>query len=431
MARMNEDQVLAAIHSHQKYGSRLGLERMSVLMNLLGNPEKGMKVIHVAGTNGKGSVCRYLQSVLTENGYRVGLYTSPYLQRFSERMEFDGQEISPEDLVACAEAVFPKVEEMIRQGYEPPTEFELVTALAFVYFSWKPMDFLVLEVGLGGRGDSTNIIDQPVASVITSISFDHMEQLGNSLGAIAYEKAGIIKPGCPVIAHVHDPVAKDVIRQVAQEQCAPFHDVEQVPVSNIRPSLDGYRFQMGVMEIELGMLGLHQVENGVCALTVIELLEKQGIIKTKPELIQRGMANAKQAGRMEILHKNPHLLLDGAHNEAGVLALAETIKAHFAGKKILLVVGVLADKDVDRMISGFQRIEGDIAATEPDNPRKLGAAQLCERIRATGRSCVSVGDDAHACDYIDKQRDHYDVIVVSGSLYLIGKVRERMQHETT
>lgn len=429
---MNYEEALARIHSFQKYGSRLGLERMTVLMELLGNPEDRMNIIHVAGTNGKGSVCRYLATVLQENGYRVGLYTSPYLERFTERIEFDGEEISEMDLASCTEEVLVQVEKMVSQGYEPPTEFELVTAIGFVYFSRKPLDFLVLEVGLGGKGDSTNLIKTPAATVITSISFDHMDQLGHTLVEIASEKAGIIKEGCPIIYNIEDPNAKAVVQKIAKEKGCDSYDVTTIPKKCLQSSIEGSAFEFGMegTQVEISMAGAHQVENGACALTVIEVLNKKGIIRVDSEKVKVGMKRAKQAGRLELLQIKPTILLDGAHNEAGVLALSQTIGEHMACQKLLLVIGILADKDVDRMIDAYRCIPGDIVASEPDNPRRLSSKDLCQKILATGRTCQAIGDWQRACDYVEAHKQDYDGIIFSGSLYLIGKVRERLGHET-
>lgn len=431
---MNYEETIEKIHSFQKFGSRLGLERMTVLMDLLGNPQDRMKVIHVAGTNGKGSVCRYLASVLKENGYKVGLYTSPYLERFTERIEFDGREILEEDLIDCAKTVFQAVEQMLASGYESPTEFELVTAIGFVYFHRMPMDILVLEVGLGGRGDSTNIIKTPLASVITSISYDHRDVLGETLGEIAREKAGIIKTGCPVVSNVEDSAAAGVIREIAYEHGCDFYDAAQTELRDVKKSLDGYSFTGfrhggSSLPVELKMIGMHQVANAICALTVIEVLEERGIINIKAEKVQSGMKRAYQKGRLEILNRNPWLIVDGAHNEAGVKALARVAEDHFQGKKLLLIIGMLADKEVDRLVKYFCSIPGDMAASEPDNPRKLKAEELCRAVRQAGRGCIVLGDWEKACDYIREQRHEYDVIIISGSLYLIGKVREQFANK--
>jgi len=434
---MNYEETINRIHGFQKFGSRLGLERMAVLMDILGNPQDDMKVIHVAGTNGKGSVCRFLASMLKENGYRAGLYTSPYLERFTERIELDGIEISREDLADCASAVFNAVDIMLAEGCESPTEFELVTAIGFVYFSRKPIDILVLEVGLGGRGDSTNMIKAPLASVITSVSYDHMNVLGSTLEEIAAEKAGIIKEGCPVISNVEDPGAAAVIRRIAKETGSFLYDAAQIQPQNIKKSLKGYSFEIktghnkpaGLFRAELGMIGMHQVSNAICALSVIEVLEDRGIISCKEENLRKGLKKAYNKGRFEILKESPLLIIDGAHNEAGVKALARVVKDHFRGKKLLLVIGMLADKEVGRLVQEFSAIEGDIVTAEPDNPRKLKSEELCRSVKCMGRECVALGDWESACAYIRNEIHKYDAVIVAGSLYLIGKIRGQFSNE--
>ena len=434
---MNYEETINRIHGFQKFGSRLGLERMAVLMDILGNPQDDMKVIHVAGTNGKGSVCRFLASMLKENGYRAGLYTSPYLERFTERIELDGIEISREDLADCASDVFNAVDIMLAEGCESPTEFELVTAIGFVYFSRKPIDILVLEVGLGGRGDSTNMIKAPLASVITSVSYDHMNVLGSTLEEIAAEKAGIIKEGCPVISNVEDPGAAAVIRRIAKEKGSFLYDAAQIQPQNIKKSLKGYSFEIktghnkpaGLFRAELGMIGMHQVSNAICALSVIEVLEDRGIISCKEENLRKGLKKAYNKGRFEILKESPLLIIDGAHNEAGVKALARVVKDHFRGKKLLLVIGMLADKEVGRLVQEFSAIEGDIVTAEPDNPRKLKSEELCRSVKCMGRECVALGDWESACAYIRNEIHKYDAVIVAGSLYLIGKIRGQFSNE--
>ena len=315
---MTYEEALERIHGFSRFGSRLGLSRMERLLDRMGNPQEDMKVIHVAGTNGKGSVSRFLYSILLENGYKVGLYTSPFLERFTERIEFDGREISREDLATSAEAVLLQVDKMVSAGEDSPTEFELVTAIAFHYFSKKPMDLLILEVGLGGRGDSTNVIKTPLVSVITTISYDHMAQLGDTLEKIAFEKAGIVKPGCPVVCGAGEPGAQ-VIRQAAEERGSEFYAASLLRLDGVETSRRGSVFNVdssiGKRRLEglrISMLGAHQVGNARCALTVVELLRKQGIIRISDDKIRKGLENAFHPGRMEIIKEKPLILIDGA-----------------------------------------------------------------------------------------------------------------------
>lgn len=430
---MTYEETLERIHSFQKYGSRLGLERMSRLLELLGNPQERMKVIHVAGTNGKGSVCRYLYSVLQENGYKAGLYTSPYLERFTERMEYNGSEISQEDLSAYTEKVLGKVELMIEEGMESPTEFELITAVAFQYFSEKDLDFLVLEVGLGGSGDSTNMVNRPEISVITSISFDHMEYLGDTLEKIAIEKAGIIKPGVPAVFAVEDETAAEAIRKIAQVNGSEMYEVGNDSYQIQRADVDRYTFDAvaaGVQyhNLSISMIGRHQVKNALCALTVLEVLKAKGRVNLDRDKLYAGFRKAKQTGRFEIMRRNPFVIIDGAHNEAGADSLRLALQEHFSGSRILMVVGMLADKKIDKLLDKFEMITDDFIATEPDNPRKLSASDLCCQIRQRGKNCIAVKDPEEACRYAESLSS-YDVLVVAGSLYLIGKVRGLLIHE--
>lgn len=431
---MTYQETLDKIHSFQKFGSRLGLSRMSRLMELLGHPQEAVKVIHVAGTNGKGSVCRFLYSVLQENGYKAGLYTSPYLERFTERMECNGSEISPEDLIHYTERALDKVEVMLSEGMDSPTEFELITAIAFLYFSEQDIDFLILEVGLGGTGDSTNVVSRPVASVITSISFDHMEYLGDTLEKIAVEKAGIIKPGVPVIFNVEDRAAADAIRRIAGERGCEIHEVSRVARQVRDKTMEGYTFDTELEGVEyraltISMIGAHQIGNAVCALTVLAVLVKSGLIRLEQDKLYAGFRKARQTGRFEVLKKEPWVIIDGAHNEAGAEALRNVLSEHFSNARVLMIVGMLADKKIDKLLDQFELITDEFIATEPDNPRKLSSAELCRQIAARGKKCIAIGDPEDACRYAGESSEAYDVIVYAGSLYLIGKVRGILSHE--
>ena len=430
---MTYQEALDRIHSFQKYGSKLGLERMTRLMELLGNPQENMKVIHVAGTNGKGSVCRYLYSVLQENGYKTGLYTSPFLERFTERMEYNGFEIFEEDLINYTGQVLEKVDMMLEEGMESPTEFELITAIAFLYFSKQDIDFLVLEVGLGGIGDSTNMVSKPVASVITSISFDHMEYLGDTLEKIAIEKAGIIKQGVPVIFNVDDRSAADAIRKTAEAKCSRVYDVSVIPFQIKDKAIDGYSFDVAIndvkyREVRISMVGMHQIANAICALTVLEVLRKENLICLDKDDLYAGFWKARQTGRFEVLKKHPYVVIDGAHNEAGAEALRIVSSEHFKNLKILMVIGMLADKKIEKLIEKFGMITDEFVATEPDSPRKMAASELCRQIEKSGKKCIAIENPEEACSYVGSLSS-YDVTIFAGSLYLIGKVRGILNHE--
>ena len=420
------------IEAFQRFGSVLGLSRMSRLMEGLGNPQDKLQYIHVAGTNGKGSVCRYIYEVLLASGYSVGIYTSPFLEDFRERIELNHEMIPMDDLVRLTDLVIGEAERMVAEGLDSPTEFEIVTAIGFLYFAEKMPDFVILEVGLGGKGDSTNIIKKPLVSIITSIGHDHMDRLGNTLTAIAAEKAGIIKEGVPVVLQVEDKEAARVIARVAYEHNSPVMDATKLKPTGVTVTQSGSAFELSIggvyyHEVEISMAGAHQVKNATTALAAIELLRKSSIIKINQEGLCKGMKLAIMKGRFEILGSNPCFILDGAHNREGVEALIHAVDRHFFGKKILYVVGILADKEVDQMVNcmaAYTAGTGQFIATEPNSPRKLSAASLCVAFRARGCTCIAVPNPKDALALAMDMAPRFDAILFTGSLYMIGEIRK-------
>lgn len=414
------------IQSFLRFGSVLGLERMNKLLGKLGNPEKSLQVIHVAGTNGKGSVCRYIYETLRAEGYKAGLFTSPFLEVFHERIEFDGKYISDEDLNRCTDVVLAKVKEMTEEGQESPTEFEVVTAIAFVYFQEKNTDFVVLEVGLGGRGDSTNVVESPLVSIISSISLDHTDRLGHTIPEIASEKAGIIKERVPVIIGTDREDAIKVIEERAKTLDAPAYRARNIKYDVICESLEGCQFKTEIMNkefcIEISMIGKHQIENAITALYAIEVMRKNGSLVINDQSIQLGFKKAKQIGRFEIMSKNPYVIIDGAHNPDGTRVLKETVLKHFKGKRILITMGILADKE-PALIDNMLEISKNFVITEPDSPRKMKAAELAEIIWNKGGNCKVFEKPEEAVAYSKSKSKDYDLLLFSGSLYLIGKIR--------
>lgn len=424
------------ISEYLRFGSKLGLERMEKLLTMLDNPEENLPVIHVAGTNGKGSVCRYIYEVLLANGYRTGLYISPFLQVFNERMEVDGNQITDSELDKYTNLVLSKVEMMIKNGEESPTEFEIVTAIAFCYFKDKDCDFVILEVGLGGSGDSTNVISKPLLSIITSISYDHMDRLGNTLEEIAGEKAGIIKSGVPVIVNVEDESAAKVIARKAYERGAPLYDVTRFDYRNISRDLNGQSFDTEIYgtdyrQVFIKMLGLHQIHNAMTALTALEILRREKRISVSKDAFYQGMAKAMQPGRFEVFGAKPFIILDGAHNQGGAESLLETVGEFFLDSRVLMVVGILADKDVDAMIESFSQISDEFIVTEPLSPRALSAKDLESRLLEQNKSVVAIPDMEEAYNYAVKKakNESWDVLIFGGSLYLVGKIREMICNE--
>ena len=434
--------IIDRIHEFNKFGMVLGLSRMEELLRRLGDPQDTLNVIHVAGTNGKGSVSKYLEEGLAACGYKMGLYTSPYIEKFNERIRFDGADISDEDLEYYGQKVVDAAEAMVADGKDSPTEFEVVTAIAFLYFAGKKADITILEVGLGGIGDSTNVVKHPLASVITSISYDHMAQLGNTLAEIAVNKAGIIKTGCPVISNVPERDAAKIIARKAYAMGSRLFDVsgiraavsEQTPFSQ---TVSMELYEKSYSDVEISMVGKHQAENLKTALATLEILRKSGAVKLDREALYAGLKRARQPGRFEVIgggpeagdESKPLVIIDGAHNEAGAQALQETMAQYFAGKKILLVAGILADKQIDSIVKFLTKITDHIIVTEPDNPRKLAASELAKHIADTGVTAEVIADAEAAMHRAKELADGYDVILFAGSLYLIGDVRRLWRNE--
>lgn len=426
--------IIDRIHEFNRFGMVLGLDRMEELLRRLGNPQDDLKVIHVAGTNGKGSVSKYLEEGLSACGYKMGLYTSPYIETFNERIRYDGADISDEDLEYYGQKVVSAAEAMVADGLDSPTEFEVVTAIAFLYFADRQADITILEVGLGGIGDSTNVVKSPLASVITSISYDHMAQLGSSLAEIAVNKAGIIKTGCPVIANVPQRDAAKIIARKAYAMGSRLYDISGIraAVSDETPfsqKVSMELYEKSYSDVEISMVGRHQAENLKTALATLEILRKSGAVKLDREALYEGLKRARQPGRFEVISEDPLVIIDGAHNEAGAQALQETMAQHFAGKKILLVAGILADKEIDSIVKFLTKITDHIIVTEPDNPRKLAAEKLAEHVADFGVAADTVSDVEAAVHRAKELADGYDVILFAGSLYLIGDVRRLWRNE--
>lgn len=429
---MNYEEALEYIHSTYQFGSKLGLDNISTLLKKLGSPEKTLKVIHVAGTNGKGSVCSMLQSVLTEAGYKTGLYTSPYIQRFNERIRIGEEMISDADLADMTAEVKVSVDAMLAEGLTHPTEFEVVTAIGFLYFAREKVDILVLEVGLGGSGDSTNVIDQPLAAVITPVDYDHMEYLGNTLAAIAGEKAGIIKAHCPVVVGKQEMEALGVIEEKAEVLEAPLlrgiAEELEVHESSLHGQvfsavLDGRRYD----RINVSLPGLHQVDNCLIALMVLQVLEENQQLSIPEEALRKGLETVRWMGRLEILQQAPLFILDGAHNLAGARTLAKSIHMLLPEQSVTLLTGMMADKDV----RGFLRIilpyVHRVVVTKPDNPRAMDPDKLGGLIEDTfGQQLEKVviePDIEKAVEEALALTPEQGAIICAGSLYMLGSVR--------
>lgn len=426
----DKETAIDKIHRFQRFGSILGLERMNELLELLERPQDDLRVIHVAGTNGKGSCCRYIYSVLCAAGYKTGIYISPFIETFNERIEISGKKISDEELSAYTERVLEAVKKITDMGHDSPTEFEVITAIAMLYYKEQHCDYVVLEVGLGGRGDSTNVCEHPLMTVITSISMDHTDRLGNTIEEIAEEKAGIIKQGCPVVTSVSDERALQVIRKTAGDHNSPVFETSGINAQIEHKGPDGSRFDVIIdgekfSSVEISMAGRHQIENAVTAMCAIKIMQEAGVLSLSEKALYEGLKSAVQPGRMEtfILKDNTRVIIDGAHNPDGARALADFICEEFPHKKILAVTGILADKDVEGILSQFTRITKDFVVTEPDNPRRMDAAELALKLKEKKCICKEAPDIRKACNLASGMADRYDLIIFAGSLYMIGKVR--------
>ncbi len=425
---MNYNEALNYIHESHKFGIRLGLDNIKKLLELLGNPQENLKIIHVAGTNGKGSTCSFISSILKESGYKVGLYTSPFLETFTERIRVNEKNIPEEEVAKIIYLIKQKIEIMVKDGYSYPTEFEIVTAMAFYYYNQEEVDFVVLEVGLGGRYDATNVIDKPLASVITSISLDHIGVLGDTLAKIAFEKGGIIKEGCSTIVYPQNKEVKKVIKNICDEVKSAYIECNfkdtYIKESNINFQkydciIDGKEYK----DLEIKLIGEHQVNNSVLALNVINYINSKENLNIDEESIRRGLKETKWPGRIEKIKEDPMIIIDGAHNEEGATSLGNFIDKYFEDKNKILVIGMLEDKDISSVLDILIPRFNKVIATTPDNPRAIHANKLTEKIEKYNVEikCKPKIEDAVICAL--KGSNENDVIICAGSLYMIGNIR--------
>ena len=424
---LNYDAVTSYLVQIERFGSRPGLERIIKLLNFLGNPEKNLNVIHVAGTNGKGSVCSMLQSVLMNAGYQVGMYTSPHLERYNERLKINNQDISNDDFTDIGEKVIWAAKKCVENGTEHPTVFECLTAMAFLYFYEKKVDFVVLEVGLGGRHDATNVIKKPLVSVITAIGKDHQDVLGNDIESIAYEKGGIIKKNCATVLYFPNRLVYNVINEICQKMNSTLYYNSNINIKDLKYNLERMFFSIetdlyAYNDLELSLIGEHQVYNAATVLTVIELLRRQGITISE-DSIRKGLKECYWPGRLELISREPLFILDGTHNEESAQALSQFLNNNLKDKNITLIIGILRDKPYKKILELILPFVKRVIVTEPDNLRKLTAGELAKEIKAYPVEIVICPDIKEALLLAEKLVLKEDVILCAGSLYLIGKIK--------
>ena len=398
-----------------KFTHAPGLHVMRALCARLGDPQKGLKCVHIAGTNGKGSCAAMVSAMLRAAGYRTGLYTSPDLTGPWERMQADGVYISLSDFAHITARVKAACAEL-----EEPSYFEKMTAAAFLWFAEQKCDYVVLETGLGGRLDATNVIETPAVSVIMPIGMDHTAVLGSTLAAIAGEKAGILKPGCPAVTAVQPPEALAVIRDRAKAVGAPLREVDITKLSLLSRSPAGQRFNYGGLEdVLLPLLGRHQAENACAA------IEAGRALGLSESAIRTGLANAQWPCRFELMATAPPFVLDGAHNGHGAAALAAGLQEYFPGTKFTMLMGVMADKPWREMLTLMEPLAERFICIAPEGPRALPAAELAAAIKTVPAETAGTLPEA-----LSKCRAQGGPICAFGSLYYIGQLRELIKEET-
>lgn len=428
------------IEELKKRGSSPGLETVRGLLDALGHPEEQLNIVHIAGTNGKGSVFAFLASILKEKGYRVGRYISPTIHSYEERFQIDGKEISPDKL----ESYYTRMERAMAQmekNWEAaeqhpmrlPTLFEVETALAFLYFAEEEVDFALIETGMGGTYDATNIIKHPLLTVISSISYDHKAVLGDTLPEIAGQKAGIIKEHVPVIVSENVPEVCRVLKEKAHEKHAACTFIKKADYEVESETVNGSTFIWKEHRFTISLPGRHQISNAVTALTAAEKLFRLLSVKEYPEEVgrrsvqvgqpqniesamQRGLSNTRWPGRLELLCENPYIFRDGAHNPDGARKLRQFLEKHFTNQKIIYIMGVLKDKEYGKMLSELLPLAEIVYTFRPDNERGLSGEILTECVKEFGvkaECCVSVNE---ALRKAVRQAEKEDVLVVCGSL---------------
>jgi len=409
------------------------LARIERLLERLGNPQDAARSIHVAGTKGKGSTAAMIASILTRAGYRVGLYTSPHLLSFTERLQADGRPVAEDAFARLTDVLKPEVEAVNQLGdLGELTTFELLTALAFTYFREIKVDYQVLEVGLGGRLDATNVV-KPKICVITSISFDHMDVLGDTLTQIAGEKAGIIKPGSVVVCSPQFPEAMDVIEKTCRERGARLIRVgAEVTWHKGDFSPEGQSFRlMGLereYELNIPLLGEHQLENAATAVAAVEVLAGMGA-KVSPEHIAAGLEKVHWPGRLQILQSKPWVIVDSAHNAYSVKRLAEALEQYFSFDRVILVLGISSDKDVAGIVAEAASLTGDIIVSSSRHPRAVAPAVLVNEFSKWGVVPQVATSVASAMKLALARATPGDLICAAGSVFVIAEVMEEMGGE--
>ena len=420
---MNYEEARAYLDDAARYGSVLGLETMKKLLTRLGNPQDALRFIHIGGTNGKGSVLSYISAVLKEAGYRVGRYISPTLFSYRERIQINEIYIKKEALARLTTQIRSCIDEMVRDGEPHPTAFEIETALCFLYFKEENCDLVVLEVGMGGLEDATNVIQTTVLEVLASISMDHMGFLGNSLAEIAACKAGIIKPGTAVASMRQKPEAMEVIEQTCRIQNAALSIADPADAEDIVYGCEEQSFSYGgYRDLKIHLAGSYQIANAVLAVEAIKRLGELGYAIPE-QALRDGLQKAVWRGRFTILQRDPYFIIDGAHNRDGAKVLADSIRRYFDGRRLHYIMGVFKDKEYETIIDQMSAFDADVIAVEtPDNPRALPAELLADAWKKRKADVIYEKNIENAVKESLKRAKKDDVILAFGSLSFLGEI---------
>lgn len=426
---MNYVQAMDYIQEVGQYGSVLGLDSIRELLRRLDNPEKQLQFVHVGGTNGKGSTSTYIASILGAAGYKVGRYISPVLITYCECIQItnpggNNEQITEEQVAKQLTRIKAICTTMVAEGLPHPTTFEVETAMAFLEFVEQQCDVVVLEVGLGGRLDATNVVTNVLCSVLTSISMDHMAFLGNTIEEIAREKAGIIKSGCPVVSYSQLPSVDAIIKEECEKMSSGYQRIHPENIQIVESTIEGSRFSYGKLEgLETRLLGEHQLKNAALAIETIQVLRNQGY-HISEEDIYEGIRNATWFGRLSVLQRRPDLIVDGAHNEEAAQRLRDAIQMYYGSQKGIFVFGVFADKEYDKILDIMLPMAKKVYAITPNNSRGLDSSILCKKITAYGIEVVDAKTAENGMHLALQEAKLEDYILCFGSLSFLGEVKQ-------
>ena len=419
---LSMEQSLAYIHGLYRKGAKIGLAREQQLLALLGNPEKELKFIHIAGTNGKGSTAAMIASILHKAGYKTGLFTSPYIYRFNERIQLAGEQIPDGDVIRLT----AKLRALAETMDELPTEFEFVTAMAMEYYREQKADIVVLEVGMGGLNDATNVIPAPEVAVITNIGLDHTDMLGDTVEKIAANKAGIFKEGCHAVVYRGSRGVEAVYESLCAEKNIPLKKADFENLVSVSHDLSGQAFHCGSRkDIFLPLLGDHQMHNTAVVLSIADALKKRGWQITEQHIYD-GIRDVSWPGRFDIVCREPLFIIDGGHNPQCIDALVTNIRDYLTGRKVVALTGVLADKDYGEMFRPVMDLVSGFVCITPDNPRKLDAKALAGHLQQAGAQAVACESVAEGVRLAKELAGNTGAVLCFGSLYAIGDIRRAL-----